>query len=165
MKIALPCLALLCLFAAGSAPLGVDPSDEDAVRDANNAFFVALNAMLQGDPQPIEKVWWHTDDVVYMGADGAYNAGWDQTYANWKAQAAIHIGGKATVSDVRLSITGDMAMTNQIVTATATDTVPAAKMRSTSVFRKKDGQWRMICHHVDPISALRGKTPGDLPPK
>jgi hypothetical protein len=61
--------------------------DEQAVRAAVDQWFVALNAMLNGDPKPFAELYTHGEDVTYMGAEGTYRVGWEATYADWKAQA------------------------------------------------------------------------------
>lgn len=131
-------------------------ADREAVLAANDLFYTALNAMFKGDPEPYKDVWWHTDDIVYMGAGGSYVVGWEKVYENWEQQAALKIGGKVGPEDVRVTIGGDMAMTNQYTVGFnkfhGKDT--PVKLRSTSVFRKKDGQWKMICHHVDIIPVM-----------
>ncbi|MCA9284458.1 MAG: nuclear transport factor 2 family protein [Phycisphaerales bacterium] len=131
-------------------------SERDAVLRANSAFFEALNAMFTGDARPLEDVYWHTDDVVYMGADGAYNVGWRPTYENWKRQAALRIGGSISPSNIEVTIVGDVAMTNQIISGTNTvdHELVEVKLRSTSVLQRKDGTWKLIGHHVDVIPKL-----------
>ena len=141
---------------AASRPADDADADRQAVLEANELFYTALNAMFRGDAEPFEGVWWHTDDIVYMGADGAYNVGWEQTYANWKKQAALNIGGEARTENVTVTVGQDLAMTNQYTVGVNTienETAPI-KLRATSVFRKKDGRWKMICHHVDVIPVL-----------
>jgi ketosteroid isomerase-like protein len=63
-----------------------------------------------------------------------------------------------------MTIVGDMAVTNEyIVAAYPVDGRPREiKPRATSVIRKRDGQWKMICHHVDVIPALGEPTQGEL---
>ena len=95
-----------------------------------------------------------------MAADGAYNIGWEQAYANWEEQAAQNLGGHAGPEDVRVTIGDDIAMTNQYtvgVNEFQTGEL-AFRLRATSIFRKRDGQWRMISHHVDVIPTLVDET-------
>ena len=46
--------------------IDADPSEAEraAVLEANERFYIALNAMFAGDPTPFEDVWWHTDEIV-----------------------------------------------------------------------------------------------------
>lgn len=137
--------------------------EREAVIAANDKFYDALNAMFEGDSEPFKDVWWHTDDIVYMGADGAYNVGWEQVYSNWEKQAALNIGGKVEGQDVRVSIGEDMAMTNAYTVGfnLFDGKKMPIKLRATSIFHKKDGQWKMICHHVDVIPVLGKSMDGE----
>lgn len=156
MLLILGAVALLSVYAVQAQDAASNEADRAAVLEANERFYVALNAMFAGDPAPFEDVWWHTDDIVYMGADGAYNVGWEQTYANWQEQAAQNIGGHASAEDVHVTIGGDIAMTNQYTVGVNEfdDGPQEIRLRATSVFSRQDGQWRMICHHVDVIPTL-----------
>jgi hypothetical protein len=58
--------------------------DGKAVRDAAMQWYVALNAMLKGDPEPFAALYSHADDVTYMGAEGGMRVGWAAAYADWK---------------------------------------------------------------------------------
>jgi len=149
--------AALLLLSATSAVAAEASSETEAVLAANGKFYRALNAMFEGNPKPFEEVWWHTDDIVYMGADGAYSVGWKSIYKNWEKQAKLKIGGKAEPKDVKVFVSGDMAMTSQFTVGTNRfdgKDVPV-KLRATSVFLKKDGEWRIVRHHVDVIGDLR----------
>ena len=46
-----------------------------AVLAANDSFYAALNEMFVGDIAPMEAVWSHADDVVFMGPNGMVRAG------------------------------------------------------------------------------------------
>lgn len=143
----------IALSGVGGPGAPDDSAERAAVLHVNTDFFDALNAMFNGDAEPFQELWWHTNDVVYMGADGAFSVGWLQTYENWKKQAAIGIGGSVSPSKIQLTMSGDMAMTNQLVSGVNDfhGTPIEVRLRSTSVFRKKGDTWKMICHHVDPI--------------
>jgi len=126
--------------------------DHAAVRKAVDQWFVALNAMLNGDPKPFSEVYSHADDVTYMSAEGTYRRGWNETYADWKTQAEKSHGGSATGADIHVVLSGDMAAaqhyTEGQVTAANGET-KNVRIRESSVFRKEDGHWKMIAHHAD----------------
>jgi ketosteroid isomerase-like protein len=153
----LPFLFVVALIAVHSATAqAASDADHAAVQEASGRYYAALNSMFAGDPTPLEEVWWHTDDVVYMGTDGTYTVGWTEIYANWEKKASRHLGGHAKTEDLRMTVVGDMAVTNEYIVADySSDGQPReVKPRATSVFQKKDGQWKMISHHVDVIPAL-----------
>ena len=127
-------------------------NDEQAVRTAVDQWFVALNAMLNGDPKPFAEIYSHSDDVTYMGAEGTYRVGWEATYADWKAQAEKSTGGEVKGVSIHIVVHGDMAVAQHLTQGRVrkpdgamTDT----SARETSVFRAEDGVWKMIAHHAD----------------
>lgn len=130
--------------------------DEVAVRAAVNQWFVVLNAMLNGDPEPLAALYSHKDDVTYMGAEGTYRTGWDATYTDWQAQADKSSGGSVEGADIHVSVTGDMAAAAHFTKGSVRqpdDEMASTTVRETSVFRKEDGRWRMIVHHADILPA------------
>jgi uncharacterized protein (TIGR02246 family) len=131
-----------------------ETEDEQAVREAAQAWYAALNAMLNGDPKPFAALYSHAADVAYMGAEGGLRVGWDDTYADWKAQAAKALGGTAEPSGMHIIMGPDMAVC--FVNTKGTVKMKDGKARETwaresSVFRKEDGAWKMIAHHADKL--------------
>lgn len=158
---------LALLISAGILTAGAAYGQEDeeaAVKTALKGFYASLNLMFEGDATAAEEVWSHSDDVVYMGADGAYNRGWEETYANWKKQAALKLGGQVEPVDVVLTVGEDIAVTHQYVKGVNTNIDGERKdatLRASSAFRKEDGKWKMIGHHVDVIPELGKELHGE----
>jgi uncharacterized protein (TIGR02246 family) len=126
--------------------------DEQAVRAALDRWFVALNAMLNGDPKPFAELYAHDDDVTYMGAEGTYRVGWEATYADWKAQAGKSTGGEVKGVDIHIVVHGDMAVAQHLTQGRVRKPdgeMADTSVRETSVFRSEDGVWKMIAHHAD----------------
>jgi uncharacterized protein (TIGR02246 family) len=126
--------------------------EHQAIHAAVDQWFVALNAMLSGDPEPLAQVYSHAEDVMYLGAEGSIQIGWRATYEGWKLQAAMSAGGQAKGEDVRVVLNGDMATavhyTHGMLRQPGGQTA-RVRVRETSVFRKENGEWRMIAHHAD----------------
>jgi polar amino acid transport system substrate-binding protein len=131
--------------------------DVRAVEMANNRFYVALNAMFQGNAKPIGNVWWQTDEAVLMGADGSYSVGWQETYAFWRKMASLRIGGEVKPEQTRVALGPDIAVVSNNVRGVhdVDGKQEAVNVRATSVFRKREGVWKMIGHHVDVRPSLR----------
>ncbi len=130
-------------------------NEENAVLAAVDQWFTVLNAMLNGDPEPLDALYSHSDDVTYMGAVGTYRIGWTATRADWKAQAAKSSGGSVEGADIHVVVNGDMATAahNTIGSVWNADgEAVQTNVRETSVFRKEDGSWRMIGHHADTLA-------------
>ena len=146
--------AILIVLVISSAAMteGTMADDKQAVRAAVDQWFVVLNAMLNGDPEPLADLYSHADDVTYMSAEGTYRIGWEAAYADWKTQAEKAKGGKVKGSDIHVVVNGDMAAAQHYTAGSVAGpdgTMKDSKLRETSVFRKENGQWKMISHHAD----------------
>jgi uncharacterized protein (TIGR02246 family) len=149
-------LALLMLASAAMvSPTRADmEADKAAVAAAVDQWFVVLNAMVAGDPQPFAALFSHADDVLYMSGEGTFRVGWEATWADWQDQAKKSLGGHVTGDDLHIIVSGDLATVGLV--AHATVNAPDGKteqlrVRQTHVFRKEDGAWKMIVHHADNI--------------
>ena len=131
-----------------------DRADTEAVSRAVDQWFVVLNAMVAGDPEPFASLFSHADDVLYMSGEGTFRVGWAATWADWQAQAKKSLGGHVKGDDIHIIVSGDLATVGLV--AHATVNTPDGKtqelrVRQTHVFRKEDGAWKMIVHHADNI--------------
>jgi ketosteroid isomerase-like protein len=152
-------LAVFALAVAGMVPVGVARAagpDESAVREANDQFYAALNAMFTGETAPMETVWSHADDVTYMGPDGKFLVGWDTVSDIWKKQAALKLGGAIREEGVQVKVGTDLATVEcfevgeNMVDGKATP----VSIRATNVYRKENGVWKMVSHHTDKLPFL-----------
>ena len=152
-------LFLILIISLVGFAVPASASDEKAaVRKALDGFYTSLNAMFKGDPAPAKDVWSQSEDVAYMGADGGFQVGWEEMYIDWVKQANLKIGGKVEVTDVHINLGKEIAVTHQLVRSVDTEAESInkhASLRASSVFRKEDGKWKMIGHHVDVIPALK----------
>jgi len=154
-------LFLIILTMGACASIGssvASDNEEQAVRVALDGFYASLNVMFIGDPNPAKAVWSHSEDIAYMGAGGGYQVGWKAMYADWVKQANLKIGGKVEISNVVITVDKDLAVTHQLVKSADVEPSGINKndaLRASSVFRKEDGKWKMIGHHVDVIPDLK----------
>lgn len=123
------------------------------VKRAVSQFYVALNEMFRGNPEPFKGLWSHVTDVTYLGANGGFQVGWEAVYSDWKAQSELGIGGVAEAFDVHIAVGRDMAM-SQSHTEHTGGKVGKVFLRESSVFRKENGEWKMIAHHADALAPL-----------
>jgi len=152
-------MAAFVLAVAGLAPLNAAhaaPPDETAVRQASDRFYAALNAMFVGNIEPMQSVWSHAEDVTYMGPDGKYIIGWDQVQAIWQVQADLKLGGKIEAERVHVTVGQDLATVecNEVGENIVHGKPTKVTIRATNVFRKENGQWKMIGHHTDTLPFL-----------
>lgn len=153
--VALAALAIMGMsMSAPARSETANPADVAAVSAAVDQWFVALNAMVAGDPQPFAAVFSHADDVLYMSGEGTFRVGWEATWADWKEQAAKSLGGHVKGDDIHIIVGGDLATVGLVAHATVKvpdGTSKALRVRQTHVFRKENGAWKMIVHHADNI--------------
>ncbi len=126
-------------------------SNEQAINAATATFYKALNVMFTGDGQPMKDAWSKAPDITYMGPSGRYLVGWDAIEKEWSVQAASKLGGQVTAEKINTVVGTDMALINCIETGVnvvngKTETV---KLRSSTVFRKEQGAWKVIAHQTD----------------
>lgn len=147
-------LMLLMAQTATLAEESMATDDEKAVHAAVDQWFVALNAMLNGDPRPFADLYSHAGDAYYMGAEGTYRVGWEAIYSDWKAQAEKSSGGEVAGSDIHILVNGEMAMAAHYTRGHVRQpdgTMSENNVRETSVLRKEAGEWRIVGHHADGI--------------
>lgn len=152
-------LAAAVVAIAGMVPLSpaqAAPSDEQAVRQASENFYAALNDMFTGNIEPMKEVWSHADDVTYMGPDGKFTVGWDQVLTDWESQAARKLGGEIRTEQVHFTVGDDLATVEctEVGENMVNGKPVQVTIRATNVFRKENGQWKMIGHHTDKLPFL-----------
>ena len=132
--------------------------DEAAVKSASSEFFAALNDMFVGDLSRMTALWSHADDVVYMGPNGIQIVGWPAVLADWEKQAAMKMGGQIAAQEPHVTLGQDLAVTHHLAQGSNTDSdgkPVQVSTRGTNVWRKENGQWKLIAHHSDPLPFLQ----------
>jgi len=131
--------------------------DEKAVMAASEQFYVALNIMFTGDAEPIKEVWSRADDITYMGPAGGLTVGWDEIAKIWEMHAAQKLGGAVKAENVHVTVGQDIAITQcyEMGENTSQDgKLQKVSIRATNIFRKENGNWKMIGHHTDLLPFL-----------
>ncbi len=158
MKVRLIAIAVMacCSLGALAAQDGTAGDEVQAVREANEGFYAALNTMFTGDVTLMQSVWSHREDVTYLGPDGSFIKGWEATLKDWEKQAAMKLEGNIEPAEIRITVGGDMAIVhNYEVGENIVDgTTTPVKIRATNVYRKENGAWKMIGHHTDLLPFL-----------
>lgn len=129
-----------------------DPAAEKQVLAANDQFYAALNTLFAGDMKAMTEVWSHAEDVTYMGPVGGFQVGWGAVRKDWEAQAAMKLGGKLEATEMHVTAGKELALVSNYESGENTNAkgeVQKVSIRATNLFRKEDGRWKMIGHHVD----------------
>ena len=166
---------ILALATTGSVALAPCRADSDvsqadeardnqkqAVEHAAFEFYAALNALFTGDVAPMQQVWSHADDVSYMGPVGGFQIGWRNVNDRWEEQAALHLGGKIEPRDIQIVVGDELASVQclEVGNNLEAEIRPLhVSIRATSLFRRENGQWKMISHHTDLLPFLEKEPP------
>jgi ketosteroid isomerase-like protein len=124
----------------------------EEVRQASDRFYAALNRGLTGDTSEMFNMCSHADDVTTMHPLGGRQTGWPEVRGSWEMAVSAVSGGSVAVSDLEITLlAGDSAYTTGTETASAT--VGGAPVsfsgRCTNVYRRENGVWKVVHHHVD----------------
>jgi ketosteroid isomerase-like protein len=113
----------------------------------------AEEAFVNGDPGPRMELWSHRDPVTLFGAMGMAESGWDQLSETYRWVASRF----SNVSDFRfdvelVEVNGDMAYTlgfERFNGSIAGRPVESVTVRVTHIYRREDGEWKIVHRHAD----------------
>ena len=120
----------------------------------------ALRAVHEGDAETWLSRWSHTDPVSVLGAAITWRTGWDDVGAVGQWVAGLF----AECSELDLEVlaagaSGDLAylvgVERYSATTAAGETV-RNELRTTHVFRREDGEWKIVHRHGDHPPSDRG---------
>jgi ketosteroid isomerase-like protein len=118
------------------------------VEAASGSFFA-------GDPAPVMALWSRANDVTIFGGSGAYAQGWTAVGPRIEWAAAHFRGGHGTLEPVAMGESGDLAYTIYIergeMRVEGSDELHPLALRITQIYRREDGDWKIIHRHADPL--------------
>jgi ketosteroid isomerase-like protein len=132
-------------------------STDTEVRRASERFYSALNTMVNGNADPLSEVWSHSATVTTMHPIGGREVGWESVGGSWSQVAKMATDGKIGIEDQVIQIDGNMAYevgTERGQMTLAGKEVPIAN-RVTNVYRRENGDWKMVHHHADISVVMR----------
>lgn len=126
-------------------------SVKEEIVQASKQFYGALNHMLKGDATLMASVWSHGSGVDSMHPIGGRDIGWEKVDDSFKQVAKLASGGEVRLSEQRIEVDGNMAYEVGIEKGQATfaGQKVAIEHRVTNVYRKENGNWKMVHHHTD----------------
>jgi ketosteroid isomerase-like protein len=130
---------------------------EDEIRQASEQFYAALNRMINGDPGPMMEVWSHGPDVTAMHPLGGRETGWEEVRASWEQVAQAFSDGQVSLDGlVVVPLSDDVAYTlgTEHGQAKLGDKTVGIDWRVTNIYRREEGEWKIMHHHTDVSPAL-----------
>lgn len=123
-------------------------------------YHQALDAFVRGDPGPDKKLFSRRDDVTLANPLGPPAHGWSEVEKTMEAAAAwLREGEPIRFERISGYAAADLAYIVEIERTQgkirgAEDTV-SMSLRTTTIFRLEDGQWKIVHRHADPITSPR----------
>jgi ketosteroid isomerase-like protein len=120
----------------------------------------ALDEFVKGNPQPMQAMFSHREDVSLANPFGPPARGWEQVAATMdRAASNLRDGGMVAFENVAKYVTPELAYTVWVEQQKARvggkeDVTPFA-LRVTMIFRPEEGTWKVVHRHADPITTAR----------
>jgi ketosteroid isomerase-like protein len=114
----------------------------------------AETALHNGDPGPRFEMWSHTDPVTVFGA--AFSPiGWAEVAPMFERLAANFANCSAcewevVAADVGADLAYLLAIERTIASVQGSEPTQYT-LRSTTIFRRENGEWKIVHRHADPI--------------
>lgn len=125
-------------------------SDEQSVREANERFYMAMNAL---DLEEMDAVWADAESAVCVHPGREALVGYKQIRESWVAIFSSSNAMSIAASNEQVQLSGDVAwiICTETISLMTESGLAAAAAQATNIFRRTDGQWRMLLHHASPI--------------
>lgn len=120
--------------------------------EAADAFYEAGNRLLAGDPSAFAEIWSEADDISHLGPTGVTCTGRQAVMEQFAREAAMGFAGTLVADERRFVETAEMGLlfcTERTSGMTRDGQRLTLDIRSTTVFRREDGHWKVVHHHTD----------------
>ena len=122
------------------------------VRQASDRYYATLNRLINGDPEPMIAMLAAGEGVSMLHPLGGQVVGAEEVRRNLQQVALAVTNGSAAAEDLQVfPVTDEVAYTVGIERARAMigDRVAEFAARATNLYRKENGEWKIVHHHVD----------------
>lgn len=119
----------------------------------------AWRVFVIGDPGPAMPLFSRRDDVTLANPWGPAVTGWADVSKTLEAAASRFRDGRLSASNLTKFVAPDLACFHEIERGEARiggrSELESFALRVTSIYRREDGDWRIVLRHADPIVAPR----------
>jgi ketosteroid isomerase-like protein len=130
---------------------------EDEIQQASEQFYAALNRAINGDSAPMMEVWSHGPNVTTMHPLGGQQTGWEEVRASWEQVAQGFSDGQVSLDGLMVvPLSADVAYTlgTEHGQAKLGEERVGIDWRVTNIYRREQGEWKVVHHHTDVSPAL-----------
>jgi ketosteroid isomerase-like protein len=144
-------ITALCLCAQG----GPTRADESGFQAFLRRWEAAQSRFLSGDPSWKQNSS-QREDATIFGHFGGYEKGWKEVGPryDWIASQDRPSLAKKQLEYLNVAVSGDLAFTVGIErdqVQVSGQSKPERALRVTQVFRKENGDWKLLHRHADPL--------------
>jgi hypothetical protein len=116
----------------------------------------AQRELVQGRPEPFKALWSQSADVTLGGGlGGAFEKGWDRVGARLSWVGTQYREGTRVHEQIARAEGPDFAylVQRETIRSKAADGSPQVQeVRSTMIFRREGGRWRIVHRHADTLA-------------
>ncbi len=127
--------------------------------EAVEAFRIALDALLQGDANPVKKLWSRREDVTVANPFGPPHRGPSQVERAIEEAAGNYSGGSRRFEEVSRFSTPELGYVVQLEHTEAIlpgrETAAPFTLRVTMIFRREETGWKVAHRHADTVTSAR----------
>lgn len=125
-------------------------SNEDVLA-ASEQFYEALTRLVNGEPDPMTRIWSHTDEVSIMHPIGGRQHGWSAVAKSWTRVAQIASEGHVEMVDRVIQVFGDVAFETGVEQGRSrlAGQQITFEHRVTNIYRREGAEWKIVHHHAD----------------
>lgn len=121
-------------------------------------YHEALDVFVTGDPEPVKRLFSRRDDVTLANPLGPPARGWNEVAeATGRAASQIREGEPCRYERISEYVTAELAYNVEMERTRAkvggAEEMAPISLRVTTIFRREDGEWRIVHRHADPITA------------
>src|ERR671932_203459 len=123
-------------------------------------YDLALGEFYNGNPNSVQSLWSHRNDVTLAPPFGAPTHGWEEVCASMERGASQFSDGENVGFEIiERHVSPDLAYVVRVERGKAKvgageDVVPIA-LRVTMIFRPEGATWKVVHRHADPITTRR----------
>src|SRR5438552_15913102 len=121
-----------------------------------NAVMAQLQAVQRdfanGDATGIKELYSHREDVTVLGGFGGFARGWSEVGPRLEWAASHFAGGTYSQQDLSAAVGTNLACLVSLERRSYTDAHDHSdrllELRVTQLFRREDGEWRLVHRHA-----------------
>ncbi|MFM9100882.1 MAG: YybH family protein [Cyanobium sp.] len=123
-----------------------------SLQDAADAFYAAGNRLLAGAAEAFAAIWSEADDISHLGPLGATRSGRAAVMEEFARESAMGFAGTLVADERRFVETaelGYLVCLERTRGMTQAGEAISTDIRATTIWRREQGQWRVVHHHTD----------------